>query len=208
MRSRTSSQSFRRGARVALPLLAAVALLGPLAACGGSGGAASPAPTPVATYAGTVISAASLTPGKRVPAPAGKAVLTLTGKITATNKGGALVLDQPTIEKMGVEQVRLYEPWTKQTMDFRGVWLEDLLAVAGVRPEATTLHLVALDDYSADFAMADVKAGGIMLATRAGDGSAIPVSQGGPTRIVFMDGVAAGADPNEWVWSLKSIDLR
>jgi hypothetical protein len=80
--------------------------------------------------------------------------------------------------------------------------------VAGVGPDATHAHVVALDDYAVDLSLADVRAGGIILATRAGDGSAIPIDKGGPTRIVFMDGVKAGANADQWVWSVKTIDVQ
>jgi hypothetical protein len=154
-----------------------------------------------------VISAARLRAGQAVPAPAEKPVFTMSGEISATNQDGALVFDQPTVEQLGVQQVKLYEPWVKKDLVFRGVWLQDLLAVAGVAPGATRVHITALDDYAVDLTVADIKAGGIMLATRAGDGSAIPIDEGGPTRIVFMDNVKAGANADQWVWSIKSIEV-
>jgi hypothetical protein len=196
---------FRRALRCGV----ATVVLGLAAGCGGSGatGSAAPAP-PAATHAGTVVTTASLKPGQAVPAPAEKAVLTVTGKITAANQKGKLALDRRTIERLGVSQVRLYEPWNKENMDFRGVWLQDLLAVAGAKPDATKVHIVALDDYAVDVTLADIRAGGIMLATRAGDGSDIGVDKGGPTRIVYLDGVKAGANADQWIWSLKSIDVR
>jgi hypothetical protein len=122
--------------------------------------------------------------------------------------GRQLVLDHSTVEKFGVEQVRLYEPWTKENLDFRGVWLDDLLAVAGAKPDATKVHIVALDDYAVDLNVADIRTGGIMLATRAGDGSMLPIDKGGPIRVVFADGVPAGQNPDQWIWSLKSIDVQ
>jgi len=209
MRSLTCFPGIRSRGPVVLRLVAAAALAGVVAACstGTTTETAAPAAT-AAAYGGIVISPASLTPGQPVPKPAGKAILTLTGKITATNRDDALALDQSTIEKMGVEQVQLYEPWTKETLDFRGVWLQRLLAVAGVAPDATKVHIVALDDYAVDLTLADVRAGGIMLATRDGSGGQIPVDKGGPTRIVFMGGVKAGENPDQWVWSLKSIDVQ
>ena len=55
--------------------------------------------------------------------------------------------------------------------------------------------------------MADVRAGGIMLASGDGEGAALPIDHGGPTRIVFMDGAQAGVNPDHWIWSLKTIDV-
>jgi hypothetical protein len=201
MRSKIFSRTVRRYA-------AALALLGLVTACGGHSSNQTAGPAPAATQAlGIVISPVTLTFGQSIPLPTEKPVFTMTGAITASNKAGTLVFDRSTVERLGVHQVRLYEPWNKENEDFRGVWLQDLIAVAGVKPEAVTLHIVALDDFVVDLTLADIRAGGIMLATRAGDGSLIPIDKGGPTRIVFMDGVKAGVNPDQWVWSIKTIDV-
>jgi hypothetical protein len=200
-----------RSTRYLLGVGAAAALLGLAAGCAGSGGtdartaaAARPAAAPTP---GRMITPATLRAGQAVPAPA-QPVLTITGKISNVNRGRTLVLDRGTLARLGVAQVRMYEPWAKKDLDFRGVWLQDLLAVAGASPSAVKVHMVALDDYKVDLTMADVRAGGIMLAIAAGDGSALPVDKGGPTRIVFMDGVKAGANADQWIWSLETIDVQ
>jgi hypothetical protein len=132
----------------------------------------------------------------------------MTGAISVTNQGSALLLDQRTLESLGVVQAEMYEPWTKKNTTFRGVWLKNLVAVAGVPTGASWLHIVALDDYAVDLALSDVRAGGVLLATRMQDGSAIPIDQGGPVRVVFLDGVKAGANPDQWIWSIKEITVR
>jgi hypothetical protein len=201
MRSKIFSRTVRRYA-------AAVALLGLVTACGGESATQTAGPAPAATQAlGIVISPVTLKFGQSIPLPTGKPVFTMSGAITASNKGGTLVFDRSTVERIGVHQVRMYEPWNKENEDFRGVWLQDLIAVAGVEPQAVKLHIVALDDFTVDLTLADIRAGGIMLATRNGDGSLIPIDKGGPTRIVFMDGVKAGVNPDQWVWSIKTIDV-
>ena len=187
---------------------AVVTLLTLAGACASAPATTAAAPEPTAAvFQGEVISAARLTAGQAVPAPTEKPVFTITGKISTTNQNDALVLDRPTIEQLGVQQVGLYEPWVKKDLVFRGVWLQDLLAVAGAAPGATRVHITALDDYAVDLTLADIKAGGIMLATRTADGLAIPIDEGGPTRIVFMKNVKAGANADQWVWSIKSIEV-
>jgi hypothetical protein len=189
--------------------LAVLVVLGLVAGCGGTTAPrdATPSATTGASL-GTALTAATITAGQAVPQPRGAAVLTVTGKITRTNKATALGLDLNTLEMFGITEVKLYEPWVKKDLDFRGVWLEDVLEVAGAAPDAATVHLVAHDDYVVDLTMAEVKAGGVMIATRSGDGSAIPIDSGGPTRIVFANGVAAGSNPDLWIWSLKTVDVR
>lgn len=196
----------RRRARLGGAWAAAAVLA--LSGCSSSPAADDPAPSaPAAASAGRVIRAASLTAGEPIAAPAEKPVFTISGRIGVHNSGDNLVLDLSTLEKLGLRQVRLYEPWVKQDLEFQGVWLQDLLTVAQVDPGATSLHIVALDDYAVDLRLADVRTGGIMIATRAGDGSALPIDDGGPTRVVFLDGVAAGVSPEQWVWSIKQIDV-
>ena len=189
----------------------AVAAVLVLAGCG-NGSAGTPAAEvtakPEATTAARVISVASLTPGQTIAKPAGKTLFTVTGKIAVTNHGSGLALDRSTVESLGVVQVELYEPWTKKNTTLRGVWLKDLLAAARVPADATTVHVVALDDYAVDLEVSDVRAGGILLATGLADGSAIPIDQGGPVRVVFLNGVAAGANPDQWIWSIKEIAVR
>jgi hypothetical protein len=194
--------------RLGLRCLTVTGVLALAAACGGQAATQTTKAEPKANASASAVSAATLKPGQDVPPPAGKPAFTMTGKIAATNQTGGLAFDLPTVERLAIYEVRLYEPWTKQNTAFRGVWLQDLLAVAGVKADATKLHFVALDDYTVDLTMADIRAGGILLATRAGDGSALPIDKGGPTRIVFLNGVKSGANADQWIWSLKAIDVQ
>jgi hypothetical protein len=197
-----------RGRAVLAVRLGTVVAALALTACSGSAPPEDAAvPSPGATFVSTVVNPATLTVGQAVAAPTDKPVLTVTGLITAPNRRDALVLDLPTLERMGTHEVAVHEPWVKQDLGFRGVWLQDLLTVAGVQSGATRLRVTALDDYSVEFDLAEMRAGGILIATADADGAAIPIDQGGPTRIVFMDGVPAGVNPDHWVWSLKTIDV-
>jgi hypothetical protein len=184
----------------------AVLLLVVVAAC------AAPAPTSAPTgpvdAAPTVLEPAVLLPDQPVPAPSTEPVLTVTGLIDVTNGGNALRLDAGTLDSLGRLRLTVYEPWVKQTLNFQGVWLGDLLRIARPDPAAMTVHITALDDYQVNLPLADVLAGGVLLATRDGDGHPIPVEDGGPTRIVFAEGVPSGASADQWIWSLATIDIR
>lgn len=199
----------RRWSARVLPALGLAAALAATAGCGGAGAPSSPAaPGDSSSQAPEIVRAATLRAGQPVPVPAGKALLTLTGKVSAVNKDSAVALDRAGLAQLGLVQVRVYEPWVKQTLDFRGVWLADLLKVAGADSDVSTVRVSALDDYFVDLRMSDIQAGGILLATEAGDGTQIPIEKGGPTRIVFLNGVRAGANADQWIWSLKTIDAR
>ena len=193
-------------ARLALTVALGVLLL-PSAAC-----AVQPPLTATAggqpTSAPVVIAPAQWQPGGPMRTPAGPAVLTVTGKIAQSNNGSALRLDTAMLDELGLVQVDVYDPWVKKEIRLRGTWLQDLIEVAEPTSGAQTVHFKALDDYQIDLSLADVRAGGILLATRAGDGSPIPIQDGGPARIVFVGDVPAGASADQWIWNITMIDVR
>jgi len=191
-------------------LAAVAAVMSLTAACGGAaatGAVEGPKEAGQATSTATQVEPATLRAGQAVPLTT-EPILAVRGNILNTNDGDALQLGTDTLDRLGVLKVRLYEPWAKKRLSFQGVWLADVLRVARVEKSARGVHLVALDDFSVDLTMAEIDAGGIFLATKSKDGSPIPIDQGGPTRIVFMDGVKSGASADQWIWSLKDISVR
>jgi hypothetical protein len=196
---------------LALRLVVVASAVGLVAACGGAGTPAShAAATKTAAkpaFASTRLEAAVLRAGHAVPLTKDP-VLVVDGKISAPNDGQVLRLGIDTLDQLGVLKVETYEPWAKKRMGFQGVWLADMLKAAGIDKSARTVHFTALDDYQVDLTMAEIAKGGIFLATKSADGSPIPIDQGGPTRIVFMDGVNAGASADQWIWSLKDINVK
>lgn len=182
---------------VALPLFAA---------CSGGSPAAAPEPAATPGFESVTIAPAVLTAGAAVPLPT-STILTVRGLISTTNDGDSLQLGADTLDQLGVLGVGMYEPWVKKQMSFQGIWLADVLRVAGVEESATRVRLIALDDYEVDLSLAEVEKGGIFLATRTESGAPLPIDEGGPTRIVFMDGVKAGENAGQWIWSLKELEL-
>ena len=166
-------------------------------------------PAPAAAY--QAVSPAARRVGDRIPVPQDETVLTLSGAIATTNEGAELRLDLATIDQFGLVQYTVVDPWQDRSMKFSGVLLADLLKYAGVAPSATTLHLVALDDYQADISLEDVRKWPILLATRVDD-LRPAVVDGGPTRIVFPYHAFPQIDTRvyngQWVWSVKTIDVK
>ena len=157
------------------------------------------------------VSEGSLKAGDPVPAPGGDVVLTMDGMIEKTNAGNALKFDMATLESIGVVQYKVDDPFAKKTILYAGVLLSELLKVAGAAPQATTLTLRALDDYSTDMLISDAKKWPVLLATRA-DGEYMPVDQSGPLISVFpfndfpeIDHLTYDA---QWLWSLSSITVK
>jgi hypothetical protein len=182
--------------------LGALLLVAPIAGCG------SDAPDPGSPDStAVVLRPATLRPGQAVPAPTGPTLLTLTGKVTGANRGSGIALDRATLARLTQVELHTYEPWVKQDLSFRGVWLDDVLALAGATAPSE-VQIQALDDYIVRLSAADLRGGGILLATADGAGHALPIPSGGPTRIVFAPGIAAGANADQWIWSLRTIDVR
>jgi hypothetical protein len=133
-------------------LVAALAL----AACGGGKEGASTQAAPSASSP-LVVDDGTLAAGKRIAAPKGEVVLTMTGDIGAANKGKRLELDLASLESMPRVRLEAAEPFLKRRVMFEGVLLSDLLKVAGVPDSANKVSLTALDDYKVDFTVADVR---------------------------------------------------
>ncbi len=187
--------------RPVVVVLAALSIAGPVAACGAE------APRAASTVAPPVVlREATLRPGQALPSATGPVLVTLTGAVTRVNRDDSVALDRAILARLSQVQVRTYEPWVKHELTFRGVWLADLLALAGA-PHPAGVRIHALDDYTVRLSAADLRGGGILLATADGAGKQIPIESGGPTRIVFAPGIAAGANADQWIWSLRTIDV-
>lgn len=140
-----------------------------------------------------------------LPAPTGEVVLTILGA-DKPNVGDEFRLDLDGIESLGTETVTIHEPFLNTEIEMTGVLVDDLLAAAGVDPDAE-LAWTALDDYQVHFTGRQVGAENGILATRI-DGVPIEIADGGPIRVIFtdLDGTLA-RDTNQWIWSLHLIEV-
>lgn len=131
--------------------------------------------------------------------------------VTGATAGGAeapLRLDLASLRALPQEKATIYEPFEKKRVTFTVVRMEDLVASLKPVDGAKTVHLVALDDFEVDITMAEIKAGGVLLAIADGEGKDIPVDAGGPARVIFRDGVKSGSNPDQWIWSVSEVELR
>lgn len=129
-----------------------------------------------ATGAATAIAANSL------PQPSEKPMLTVSGKITVVNKDGAAQFDRAMLEGMGMVSFETTTPWYKGPVKFEGVPLAKLMAAVGAKGEK--IVAVALNDYSIEIPMEDVRKYNVILALKR-NGEYMPVRDKGPLFIVY-----------------------
>lgn len=199
---------------VVVPVAAALlvlALCGAAAGCGGSDEAGTSTTSADQPLGFREVSAATIEPGDAVPAPTDPVVLTVKGRIGTTNVGDTLQFDMATLERLGTIEYRIDDKLAEgRVATFTGVPLENVLEVAEVDPDATTLATTALNDYTVDIPVADATKYPVMLAT-AVDGQRMPVDRYGPVRVIYPYG-AYGLKPpvadEKLIWQLSSIEVR
>jgi hypothetical protein len=159
----------------------------------------------------TSITPASIQPGDAIPAPANDVILTVTGGTGVKNSGDALVLDMATLEKLGLVEYSVNDPWLNAKNTYTGVLMSDFLKYIGVPSSATQVHMTALDDYQVDISIADIQKWPILLATRV-NGEYMNIENNGPTRIIFPYDSFPDIDQvsykDLWMWNLKSMEIK
>jgi hypothetical protein len=116
------------------------------------------------------------------PQSAGKPILTVTGKITATSDNGTVQFDRDALEALGTTSIETNTPWYKGPVKFEGVPLDKLMQVVGATGDRVVA--VALNDYSSEIPVEDFAKYKAILALKR-DGEYMPVRDKGPLFIVY-----------------------
>jgi len=167
-----------------------------LAGCGSGAPAIQAAATQAA--AAPVVTAADL------PEPAPEDVVLRIGG-GASNSDDGLLLSLKDIERLGTQEVTVYEPFVAKEVTFTAVPWESVLALAELPEDVVTLHTVAYNEYEVDVPVDVGDTPGAWLATRQ-DGEPIAVADGGPTRVVFSEDHPGADDESLWIWSIALIE--
>ncbi|MCW2241678.1 molybdopterin-dependent oxidoreductase [Azospirillum canadense] len=117
-----------------------------------------------------------------LPTPVEKPILTVSGHISVTNRGALAEFDRASLEALGTVSFTTTTPWYKEPVTFEGVPLARLMERLGARGE--TIVATALNDYSGEIPMEDVRNRQVILALKR-DGRYMPVSDKGPLFIVY-----------------------
>lgn len=164
--------------------------------------------TPQSVY--TVVSEGTLKAGDAIPTPAGEILFTITGKIGTTNAENSIVMDMETIESVGLVDYTVKDPFLDVDVIYRGVLMSKLLDLWQISADATKLHMTALNDYSVDVPLADLRQYPVIFALQA-DGEYMPITTRGPAMLVYPynDFEFEMAVYNDyWIWQIKAIEVQ
>ena len=115
-------------------------------------------------------------------APADKPILTVSGKISETNKDNTAQFDRAMLESLGTVTVETTTPWYNGPVKFEGVSLDKLMQQVGASGDRVAV--VALNDYSSEIPMEDFAKYNVILALKR-NGEYMPVRDKGPLFIIY-----------------------
>ena len=147
--------------------------------------------------------------GSAIPRPQEDVILTVSGKIGATNDGQKIIMDIPTIESVGLVEYTVQDPFEKEEHTFKGVLMKDLLELWQVPPEASVLGVLALNDFQVDVPIHLVRDYPVIFALQQDDEYMTPDYRG-PAMLVFPYNdykFELGTD-SYWVWQIKNITVK
>ncbi|WP_198411881.1 molybdopterin-dependent oxidoreductase [Microvirga flavescens] len=156
---------------------------------------------PLALFAG--VSAQEL------PKPAGKIILTISGKISQKNAGDSAVFDRAALESIGKHVLLTTTNWTDGVKRFEGVLMRDLLARVGA--SGVVVSATALNDYTVDIPVSDFQRYDVLLAFSM-DGKDLQPSDKGPLWIVYPRDrhpeLNNAQHEARWIWQLRTLTVR
>ena len=141
--------------------------------------------------------------------PAGAPVLTLSGKISATNVDKKAVFDATMLAALPQHSFTTSTPWYKAPVKFTGPLLSDVLRAA--KASGTTLRAVALNDYKVAIPAEDATRFKVIVA-RLIDDKPIPVREKGPLFVVYPFDSDSELRTTKYydrsIWQLKAIEVE
>jgi hypothetical protein len=117
-----------------------------------------------------------------LPMPAGKVVLTISGKIGLFNVGNTARFDRDMLEALDWSSFTTSTPWYDAPVTFAGVRMAKLMQT--VRADGEGVVAGSLNDYETKIPMTDFAQFGVLLALKR-NGEYMPVREKGPLFIVY-----------------------
>ncbi len=149
-------------------------------------------------------------PSLALEAPQERPVLTISGKIGASNTpNGSARLDMKMIEALPQHSFTTRTPWYDKPIKFTGPLLADVLKL--VKAEGQTIGATAINDYRITIPASDASQHGVIMA-RLIDDQPIPVREKGPLFIVYPFDNSATLRSSVYyersIWQLKALDIQ
>ena len=144
-----------------------------------------------------------------LPAPKGKAVLTVTGNVANKNAATGAAFDMAMLEALPKAEIKTATPWTKGVQTFTGVRLTTLLENSGATGQ--TVRAIAINDYAFEFPAADASKYKVIVAYHV-NGKAMSVREKGPLWIIYpLDDHKEIQNidyHSRMVWQLKELHIK
>lgn len=144
-----------------------------------------------------------------LPTPSERPVLTISGKISVTNKDNTAQFDRAMLEALGMVTIETTTPWYEGKVKFEGVPLDKLMKRVGASGERVIV--VALNDYSTEIPMADFAKFNVILAIKR-NGEYMPVRDKGPLFIIYPFDSNPDLQTQTYyarsAWQVARIDVR
>jgi hypothetical protein len=141
--------------------------------------------------------------------PDGPPMLTIAGRIGATNQGETAIFDRSMLEEIGIDGFVTATPWYDGRTRFEGVPMARLMQA--VRANGSLVTAIALNDYSTDIPMTDFALFGVLLAMRR-DGRPMRANDKGPLFIIYPFDSRAELQSRTYysrsAWSVAQLIIR
>ncbi|MBD2747458.1 molybdopterin-dependent oxidoreductase [Microvirga sp. BT688] len=141
--------------------------------------------------------------------PTDRPILTISGKISVTNKDNTAQFDRQMLESMGLVTIETTTPWHEGKVKFEGVPMDKLMKLVGANGQRVVV--VALNDYSTEIPMADFGKYNAILAIKR-NGEYMPVRDKGPLFIIYPYDSNPDLQTQTYyarsAWQVAKIDVR
>jgi len=109
------------------------------------------------------------------------------------------------LQSRGTSEIEIFEPFDQADTEFTVISFGQLLLDSGLE-ESDQIVTIALNDYRFTDSVENFVRKGALLALLE-NGQPIPISEGGPVRIVFTEDSEYYKFLDAWNWSLASIEI-
>ena len=142
-------------------------------------------------------------------APAGKVLLSVTGRVASANAPQRADFDLAMLDALPQHSFATSTPWYKEVRKFSGPLLRDVLSAAGA--SGSTLGAIALNNYKVEIPADDPHKFKVLLATRLDD-KLMAVRDKGPLFIIYPYDDSADLRSERYysrsAWQLRKIDVK